>query len=222
MLIAVPEWAALGVENVTHLSTSTPISEGTFVEHVRVALLLANPAYVGQHLTESCPADSTLVTFSHNTLPWSALLFATLDLPESALQGYWLHVAEGDQPSLRMLVDGSATGDGDCGSNDYYKTDAPHKISTAQCVGLGQLCQSAGKLLGATSAGEDDGSGCRRPDRSQPGNCRGSQGMRGLSYPSPVDYGTIRGAKYPLWQTRRARMALRDVGAFAWPRLDNF
>eukprot|EP00971_Amphidinium_carterae_P009930 195914-Amphidinium_carterae.2 len=42
-------------------------------------------------------------------LPWNALLFSAVELPESALQGFWLHVAEEEQPSLRMLVDGQAS-----------------------------------------------------------------------------------------------------------------
>eukprot|EP00971_Amphidinium_carterae_P220048 4368088-Amphidinium_carterae.2 len=166
MLIAVPEVVAHGVENVTYLSTSTFYSDGTFVETVRVALLLANPAYVGQHLSESCPADSTLVSFLENNVG------AALDLPESALQGYWLHVAEGDQPSLRMLVDGGAT-DEDFVSAGLPDTDDPQVLVT-EIVGAATTTRrmSPGRsrrpsVLGLGSSAKALGSFLARPPQTK-------------------------------------------------------
>eukprot|EP00971_Amphidinium_carterae_P122873 2432217-Amphidinium_carterae.1 len=112
LLVAVPEVAAHGVENTTITVTAAYRADGSYVDQTRVALVLANPSYIAQHLTEGCPADATLISFIDDmvgALPWNAALFAGIELPETALQGFWLHVAEEEQPLLRMLVDGTAS-----------------------------------------------------------------------------------------------------------------
>eukprot|EP00971_Amphidinium_carterae_P025120 496009-Amphidinium_carterae.2 len=132
LLIAIPEVAAHGVDNVTVITTATYMSDGTYAEQARVALVLASPVYVGSHLSEGCPAESILVTFVEDrvgALPWNAMIFANLELPDPTLQGFWLHVAEEEQPALRMLVDGAAS-DEDFRSVGGVETEDPQTLIT--------------------------------------------------------------------------------------------
>eukprot|EP00971_Amphidinium_carterae_P065810 1304037-Amphidinium_carterae.1 len=170
LLIAVPELAAHGVENATITAAPAYRSDGTYVDQAQVALVLANPTYVGQHLAESCPADSVLVSFIEDTvgaLPWNASLFAGIELPDTALQGFWLHVAEEEQPSLRMLVDGAAS-DEDFRSAAGPETDDPQTLMT-EIVGATAMTRRMAlrsrrpSVLGLGSSAKAMGSFLARP-----------------------------------------------------------
>eukprot|EP00971_Amphidinium_carterae_P215347 4273803-Amphidinium_carterae.1 len=111
VLLAVPEAAAHGVEHVMIVDSPTYYMDGTYVCDVRVAVILASPAYVGQYLTETSPADAIAVSFvedSVGALPWNAHLFGQLDLPDTLNNGHWVHMSM-ERAAVRVLTNGNVS-----------------------------------------------------------------------------------------------------------------